>query len=362
MSALVQLAPALAFETLPEAAVLTAAPAPVPLSWAEAALQAHWALNGLLQPLSGERDANFRLDAQDGSRWLLKCAHPIEPAEVTDFQTQALDHLARHAPHLPVQRLRATVDGALSCTVPAPDGRPRVLRLISWLDGLPAPQAPPSAALRDEVARMQARLHRALAALQHPAAARQLPWDLQRAEAVHSLLAQVPDAARRALADSVLQRHVAEVRPRLGKLLRQPIHNDFNLFNLLVDPAAPHRVCGVLDFGDMLAAPRICDVAVAASYQLDDSSGEACLASVLDFARAYHAESPLGADELALLWPLVQARLVMVVATSAWRAQRQPEQATYLLRNNAASWRRLQATSQVPTDAACQATVRACAC
>lgn len=350
-----------AFDTLPEAAVLTAAPAPVPLHWASGMLQAHWGLGGTLAPLSGERDANFRVDADDGTRWLFKAAHPIEPPEVTDYQTQALAHLARQAPMLPVQRLRPTQAGALSLRLGAPDGRPRVLRLISWLDGLPAPQAPRSAALRDDVARMQARLHRALATLRHPAQARQLPWDLQRAEAMDSLLDAVPDAARRAMARAVLRRHVDQVRGALARLPRQAIHNDFNLYNLLVDPAQPQRVSGVLDFGDMLAAPRIADVAVAASYQLDDRDGQASLASVLQFARAYHAESPLGAAELDLLWPLVQARLVMVVAISGWRAQRQPAQAAYLLRNNAISWQRLAATQAVDSEAARQALHAACA-
>lgn len=353
-----------AFDTLPEAVVLTAEPAPVPIDWAAAVLQAHWGVDGTLAPLSGERDANFRVDADDGTRWLFKAAHPIEPPEVTDYQTQALDHLARHAPALPVQRLRPTRGGALSLALTAPDGRPRVLRLISWLEGLPAPQAPRTAALRDDVARMQARLHRALATLRHPAEARQLPWDLQRAEAVDSLLDQLPQTAgqpqRLAMARGVLRHHVAQVRGALAALPRQAIHNDFNLYNLLVQPDAPARVSGVLDFGDMLAAPRICDVAVAASYQLDDADGAASLASVAQFAAAYHAESPLTAYELELLWPLVQARLVMVVATSGWRAQRQPDQADYLLRNNAISWQRLAATQQVDPAAARQALHAAC--
>lgn len=334
------------FEDRPEAAVLSAEPAPVPADWAAAQLAALWGLGGRLQPLSGERDANFRLDADDGTRWLFKASHPIEPAAVTDFQTQALDHLARHAPALPVQRLRPAGNGALSQRATAPDGRPRVLRLISYLPGLPAPQAPRSAALRDSVARLLARLDGALAPLQHPAAQRALPWDLQRADSVDDLLDHVADAGRRAMARDVLATWRRDAAPRLATLPRQPIHNDFNLHNLLVDPQRPERVCAVLDFGDMLAAPRVCDLAVAAAYQLEP--GADALATVADFAASYHAEAPLTAAELDLLWPLVMARLVLVVAISGWRAARQPDQADYLLRNNAISWQRLQACQPLP--------------
>lgn len=351
------------FEDLPEAAVLTAAAAPVPTDWAMAELTRHWGLTGTLQPLSGERDANFRLDAADGTRWLFKASHPIEPAEVTDYQTQALAHLARTAPQLPVQRLRPTRAGALSVSAAAPDGPsggPRVLRLIGWLDGLPAPQAPRSAAQRDSVARTLARLDRALAGLRHPAEQRQLPWDLQRADAIDTLLDHVPDPQRRTLARQALAGFAEQVRPRLAALPRQPIHNDFNLYNLLVDPQQPEQVSAVLDFGDMLAAPRVCDLAVAAAYQVGSGvdagagagvePGADALTSVAAFAASYHAEAPLSARELDLLWPLVLARLVLVVAISGWRAARQPEHADYLLRNNAISWQRLQACA--PLDAA----------
>jgi hydroxylysine kinase len=141
---------------------------------------------------------------------------------------------------------------------------------------------------------------------------------------------------------------------------RQPIHNDFNIHNLLVDPAKPEQVSAILDFGDMLAAPRINDLAVAAAYQVDAEADP--LGTVAAFAAAYHAESPLQAAELDLLWPLVQARLMMVVAISGWRAARQPHHADYLLRNNAVSWARLQACAAIPPPAARAALLAACGC
>ena len=359
---------ALAFDQRPEAAVLSAPAAPVPADWAAAQALAHWGRRGTLQPLAGERDANFLLTEPDGAggapgaRWLLKASHPIEAPEVTDFQTQALLHLARHAPALPVQRLAATPGGAVAVTATAPDGRPRVLRLISWLDGLPMARAPTSAAQRASVATLLARIDQALAAmdpaLRHPAAHRPLPWDLCRAHQVRPLLQALPDAARRALALAALDAFERSARHPLAALPRQPIHNDFNIHNLLVDPADPGRVSAVLDFGDMVAAPRVNDLAVAAAYQLD-ADGDA-LGTVAAFAAAYHRAWPLRAEELDLLWPLVQARLAMVVAISGWRAVREPDKADYLLRNNPVSWARLAACAPVPPAAARAALRDAC--
>ena len=350
-----------AFDQLPEARVLCAEAAPVPPAWAQRMLQQHWALAATLTPVSGERDSNFSVQATLAgvpTQLLFKASHPDEPPLVTDFQTQALLHLARHAPALPVQRLQPTAAGAAFLTATAPDGRPRVLRLLHWLQGLPMPQAPRSAALRASVAGLLAQLDTALAGLQHPAAALALPWDIQRAHGVASLVDAMPDAGRRALAGAALRLFQAEALPHLARLPRQPIHNDFNMHNLLVDPARPAQASGILDFGDMLAAPRINDLAVAAAYQLD-AEGDA-LGTVADFAASYHAQAPLQPAEADLLWPLVQARLLMVVAISGWRAARQPQHAAYLLRNNPISWARLQACDGVPPARARDAIRAAC--
>ena len=355
----------LAFDQLPEAAVLCAPAAPVPADWAQAMLRRHWGLDAALEALSGERDSNFLLTltataSGTSVRRLLKVSHPVEPSAVTDFQTQALLHLARQAPELPVQRLWPARGGAVAVSACAPDGQPRVLRLLSYLEGLPMPQAPRSAAQRTHVAQVLARLDRALADLRHPAAALALPWDIQRAHQVRSLVEAMADPVRRALAHGALDLFERTALPNLGALPRQPIHNDFNIYNLLVDPAQPERVSGILDFGDMVAAPRIDDLAVAAAYQVDvddDALGE-----MASFAAAFHAETPLHAAELDLLWPLVQARLVMVVAITGWRAARQPHHADYLLRNNPVSWARLQACAAIPPQQARAVLRAACGC
>jgi Ser/Thr protein kinase RdoA (MazF antagonist) len=232
------------------------------------------------------------------------------------------------------------------------------VRLFSYLEGLPMPQAPRTAAQRRAVAGTLARLDQALQGLWHPAGERELPWDIQRADRVRALLSYLPDAQRQALAHAALDSFEQRAKPVLPALRRQPIHNDFNIFNLLVDPAAPDQVAGILDFGDMVEAPVLDDLAVAASYQFDEQ-GDA-LATIAEFAAAYHAVSPLQDIEMGLLLEMIRARLTMVVAISGWRAARHPDNAAYLLRNNAISWARLQAVQAYSTAQAHDAIAAAC--
>ena len=347
---------------LPEAGVLTAAAAPVSLEWAQQALRQHFGRDGKLSLLTGERDSNFRLDATDGAggaRCMFKVSHPDEDPVAADFQTQALQHIARTDPDLPVQRLLPALDGAASLLLPDAEGRPRVVRLFSYLEGLPMPQAPRSAPQRIATARLLARLDVALSGLEHPAGQRELPWDIQRADRVRPLLSYVPEPDRRKLAGEALDNFEGRAQGWMTKLRRQPIHNDFNIYNLLVDPAATDVVSGILDFGDMVQAPVLNDLAVAVSYQLDE--GADTLATIAAFAAAYHAVSPLQDSEMALLMDMIRARLAMVVAISGWRAARHPDNAAYLLRNNAVSWARLAACDVYSPAQAHHAIAAACA-
>lgn len=146
--------------------------------------------------------------------------------------------------------------------------------------------------------------------------------------------------------------------PALPGLRAQAIHNDLNLYNVLVDPRDHDVIAGILDFGDMVRAPLVNDLAVAASYQLEPGADP--LAPAIRFAAAYHAVSPLQEAELDVLFDLMMARLAMVVAIGGWRAARYPDNADYILRNNALSWARLQACDGIARDAARQRLRAAC--
>lgn len=348
-------------------AVLSDTVRKVPLEWAQTLAAWHYGLTGRLSVLSGERDSNFLLEADAGHggpggtrarRFMLKISHPAESALVADFQTQALLHVAATDPLLPVQRIEPTVDGRASLQATAPDGTARVVRLFSYLDGEPLPKAARSPAQARALARTLARLDLALRELRHPAGELALPWDIQRADEVRALLEHVADPQRRAMALRVLDRFSMRVKPLLPTLRRQPIHNDLNLYNVLVDPADHARIAGILDFGDMVHAPLVNDLAVAAAYQVDPAGDT--LGALADFVGAYHEVLPLTADEVAVLFDLLQARLVMVVAISGWRAAREPANAAYLMRNNAISWQRLEACTAIAPGQAASVLARRC--
>ncbi|MEE8536856.1 MAG: hypothetical protein V3S71_02540, partial [Acidobacteriota bacterium] len=61
--------------------------------------------------LGSERDQNFHLRTQDGRERVLKISNPAEDPSVIDFQIQALLHIERQDPSLPIPRMLKTVGG-----------------------------------------------------------------------------------------------------------------------------------------------------------------------------------------------------------------------------------------------------------
>ncbi|MCB6177414.1 phosphotransferase [Rhodobacter sp. Har01] len=308
-----------------------------------AALAAHWGLAGRLSPLTSERDLNHRLSSAQG-RFMLKLANPAEPLAMTEFQTRALQHVAARDPDLPVPRLVPTRLGAP--WVDLPQGR---LRLLTWLDGTPLAAAPRTDAQRRAVGEALARLTAALADFAHPADDHVILWDIKQVPRLAPLLPALADPGLRARADSFVADFEGRLSPVLARLPAQVCHADFNPHNLLVAPDDPDRVTGILDFGDMVRTPRICDLATAASYQIDPDRP---LDSLAAFLSGYTARLPLDRTELALLYDLITARMVTTLTIAGWRAARYPENAAYILRNAPSARAGLAAFAEIGRDAA----------
>lgn len=320
-----------------------------------------WGLSGTLKRLTGERDTNFRLDEADGSRWVLKISHPDEDPAVGAFQAEAQIHVAAMDPDLPVPRVRLDLDGRPWHRLEAdrtPDGHPRLVRVVGWLEGVPVASRPQGPASRAALGRVMARLDKALAGFSHPGQDHHLVWDLSRAHELRDRLRHVDDPDLRRLTSDVLEAHAADWGPRAARLRRQVIHNDMNPHNVLMDAAGGDRLAGIIDFGDMVAAPLVNELGVALSYQ--PTEGAQPLAAAAEVLAAYHAVYPLTAEEFAVLPGLIRTRMAATVATSHWLAAIRPENRDYLLRNMPRAAAGLARLARLPEAEAADYLRRAC--
>lgn len=288
--------------------------------------------------LTGERDRNYHLRAGD-AHYVLKVSNPAEDPQVIDLQTRALLHIAAVDPDLPVPRLLRTRAGAADWWLEDSSEAPRLVRVLSFLQGVPMHKAAASRSLQHNLGLHAARLDLALRGFFHAGAGHELMWDLKHANTVRPLLEHIRDPGQRSLAERVLDRFDRHALPRLPGLRAQVIHNDLNPHNVLVAPDDHSHIVGIIDFGDMVHAPLINNLAVAAAYQVSETGHP--LEMVAEMAAAYHRLVPLEPVELDLLFDLITTRMVLTVAISGWRAARYPENHAYILRNNLQAWARL---------------------
>ncbi|EHD21240.1 MULTISPECIES: phosphotransferase [Brenneria] len=319
--------------------LMTQAVPQVSCQQALAIAQQEYGLTGQMMLLQGERDVNFCLTVTPDERYMLKVINAAEPADVSDFQTALLLHLARQAPELPVPRIRMTKEGQAEIGVEVYGERLRV-RLVSYLAGMPQYLTSPSTALMPQLGSSLAQLDNALHSFTHPAAKRSLLWDISRAEQVRPYLDFVPEPQQYQHLQRVFDRYDSNVAPQLTTLRHQVIHNDLNPHNVLVDGASPTQVTGIIDFGDAVFAPLICEVATALAYQIGD--GTDLLEHVVPFVAAYHQRIPLAPEEISLLPDLIATRMALTLTIAQWRASRYPENREYLLRNVPRCWHSLQ--------------------
>lgn len=293
---------------------------------AEAIAQRAFDLRGSAHPLPSERDQNFRLCIADGSEWVLKIANPAEDPAILDMQTRALLHVAQVDPGLEVPRVRATPEGALFHEVDADDGRRSIVRVLSFLPGQLLDDAAPHPALARDVGAMAARLARALRGFSHPASRHALLWDLTQAPDLRTRTRHIASAGRRRVVEEVLDHFASDVLPRLQQQRAQVIHNDVSRMNTLVEG---HRVCGVIDFGDLIHAPLVCDLAVPISELLVGHPRP--IDAAAEITAGYHAVTALEDEEIRLIFDLTATRCAMSVAVAHWRARDHPENTAYIM-------------------------------
>ena len=305
-------------------ATMLASTRPVTVEQARTLVREHYGFEGRATRLTGERDENFRLTADDGTEHVLKIANAAEDPAETEFQNEALLHI--EASGLPCPRVVRDRTGATHIRFVDEGGAKRTARILTYLPGRLLGWSTRSPEQRAACGRIGGGLSLALRGFEHPAARRTILWDVRHTGYMRKLLEEMPRFPLTSAVCELLERAMPRIEAQLPGLRHQVVHNDLNALNILVDPADETEVTGVIDFGDMVHTALIADVAVCSAelIPMDCSDAAAAREAVRDVTRAYHGCVPLHQAELALLGTLVAARLLMTLVIHEWHVQRNP--------------------------------------
>ena len=276
-----------------------------------------YGIEGEFSRLYSERDQNFRVRTADGTEYVLKFANSDEDPGVLDMQHQALAHVEARDPDLPVPRVIHTRDGAMSSTIDDLDGKAHIVRLLSFMPGIDLADVTPTPKVLRALGAATARLDKALRSFFHPSGDHVLLWDLKRLPDMRHNTDAIEDPGQRRKIEEVIDHFADHVLPLLGDLRWQIIHNDANSENVLVAEDDHERIAGIIDYGDMVHAPLVCDVAIAAAgftHHTDD-----LVSAICEVTAGFDGVTPLEAEEVDLIYDLVMARVASVILIYTWR-------------------------------------------
>lgn len=291
-------------------------------------------LAGEIRRLSGERDVNFVVHDAVAGPTVVKFINDTETDDEAAMQALALDHVNRRIEGVRAPRSIPALDGTPLARSTTRRGDAVRSRCYSYLPGLPATARATDDAMRASVGRAAGRITASLQGFGHPAARRESLWNAREVLHLAPLVEARADSPTAAPIRQFLAGFREEIDPVLSGFRHGVIHNDLSPSNLLIDERGRGGVTAVVDFGDMLEAPIICELAVAASYQISPETPFRDLRLIAD---AFDREFPLTGEERRALPALVMARLVGRIVITRWRAERFPENREYILRSSGAA-------------------------
>ncbi len=329
---------------------------------ARALLEQAFGLTGTLRELGSHQDRNYRVDAPDGRRFVLRIARAAISRAELDAENGAMLRVA--AAGLPFESPvpQPALAGGLVARVATASGVDHDLRLVTYLDGEPMDQAgylAPSV-LRAHGA-MAAQVSRALDGWDHEALDRVFQWDVRHARAVvEALIESCSTADRRRLAEREIARAGDALDALAPDLRIRAIHADVTDVNTVArrDRAGRPMPAGLLDFGDLsrtwLASDLAVTIAADAFHALDTP-----LQLARDVARGFLGVLPLADAELAAVWPMVVARSAAVAVSGDQQAVLEPDN-TYVNAVRDEEWAAFEAVARIPFPLA-EAVLRAAA-
>src|SRR5215471_1478805 len=253
-----------------------------------------YGIEGAATELPSERDQNFHLRDEKGEEFVLKIGNSGEYVDILEFQNAAMEHVAARITDVYVPRVLPSRSGRKITPIQGARDGCYFIRLVTYLPAtLLARFKPHSPDLLFSLGCALGQIDRALTDFSHPAARRELKWDLQRADWIRDSVRVIPSDTRRDLVQRFIRQFDQLAQPRLSRLRRSVIHNDANDYNVLVscDQTGAARVAGIIDFGDLVESYMIGELAVALAYAMFDKSDP--LAAASHVISGYHRQFPI---------------------------------------------------------------------
>ncbi|MCF8069473.1 MAG: aminotransferase class III-fold pyridoxal phosphate-dependent enzyme [Desulfobacterales bacterium] len=285
-------------------------------------------LSGDFKSLNSERDQNYRIKTDDGSCYVLKIANVDEDIDVIDFQIRAQQHIEQVDPTIPIPRVLKNKNGRFSDIFESSTGTRHIVYALTYMQGDTLETvSEPSPRMWKRLGAIMARIDFALRSFFHPKARHEIIWDTMSCLDLRQHVCHIADVVSRKNVEAIFEHMEKNVFPKLKNLRQQVIHGDAFFNNVLTDPATPDSIAGVIDFGDLVHAPVVIEVANSIDLLHIDPKGY--MSALCSFTVGFDNVYPLEENEIDLVYDLILARYAAFLTIIAWRREVCSDQPDY---------------------------------
>ena len=265
--------------------------------------------------LQSERDYNLKIITENKEIFIVKISNPLEKYAILSLQDNMLKHLSK-------SKIKNFVPIPLHNKIKKyHDNKNRkcFVRILPFIEGDIFANKQNSKFLCINFAKFLGYLSISLKNFDHPAAHREFIWNSTNIEWIRDELHLFSDISKKNIIKMVINSYENIVKNKLYKMRYSVIHGDANNYNVI---SLNDNVVGLLDYGDSIYAPTICELTVALAYSLMNSINiiEKCLYMVDSFKTIF----PLNKDEIESISTLIATRLSLTVIIAAKQKKKYP--------------------------------------
>ncbi|NWU97414.1 HYKK kinase, partial [Upupa epops] len=323
-----------------------------------------------IRPLPSYDDQNFHVcvsgdksAAKDADEYVLKITNAEDSKEpdLIEAQTQAMMFLSTKG--FPSAIPYLTKDGnvmSLESAGTGPGSKKYMVRLLTYLPGIPVAKITTNAQILYEIGKLAARLDKALSEqFCHPSVKSlhrgQFIWNLANVPLLDQYIYALGQNKYREVVEQVIEQFKVKVIPKLSSFRACINHGDLNDHNILIDSTSPslenpqYQVSGILDFSDMSYGYYVFEVAIAIMYMMIESPDPLSVGGHV--LAGFESVLPLTKEERGALFLLVSGRFSQSLVIAAHTALLYPDNAEYLMITAKTGWKHLMTMFEVGQEA-----------
>ena len=265
--------------------------------------------------LQSERDYNLKILTENNEIFVVKISNPLEKYDILSLQDNMLNHLSK-------SKIKNLIPTALHKQIKKyKDNKNRdcFVRILSFIEGDIFANNQNNEILCKNFAKFLGYLSLSLKNFDHPAAHREFVWNSVNIEWIKNELGLFSDESKKNIIKIVINSYESIVKNKLNKMRYSVIHGDANNFNVI---SLNDNIIGLLDYGDTIYAPTVCELTVGLAYSLMNTNNilEKCCYMVDSFQTIF----PLNKHEIESISVLVASRLTLTVIMAAKQKKKYP--------------------------------------